>query len=83
MQVCEQTMVSKPRREKGTGTIWKKESGVWMGRVDIGKNAEGKRRFKNFSGCGSWSGLKESLIFLLRRLLRQMAPVVLQGAHAL
>lgn len=50
MQVCEQTMTSKPRREKGTGTIWKKENGIWMGRVDIGKSAEGKRRFKNFSG---------------------------------
>lgn len=50
MQVCERTTVSKLRREKGTGTIWKKENGVWMGRVDIGKNAEGKRCFENFSG---------------------------------
>ena len=41
---------TKPRREKGTGTLWKKENGTWMGRVDIGRNAEGKRKYKNFSG---------------------------------
>lgn len=40
----------KPRREKGTGTIWKKENGTWMGRIDIGRSADGKRKFKNFSG---------------------------------
>lgn len=40
----------KPRREKGTGTIWQKENGTWMGKLDIGKTAEGKRKFKSFSG---------------------------------
>ena len=46
----ERSEETKPRREKGTGTLWKKENGTWMGRVDIGRNAEGKRKYKNFSG---------------------------------
>lgn len=41
---------AKPRREKGTGTIWQKENGKWMSRIDIGRGADGKRKFKNFSG---------------------------------
>ena len=41
---------TKERREKGTGTIWKKDNGTWMGRISIGTNAEGKRKFKSFSG---------------------------------
>ena len=41
---------TKERREKGTGTIWKKDIGTWMGRISIGTNAEGKRMFKRFSG---------------------------------
>lgn len=43
----ERSEETKPRREKGTGTLWKKENGTWMGRVDIGRNAEGKRKYKN------------------------------------
>lgn len=46
----ERSEETKPRREKGTGTLWKKENGTWMGRVDNGRNAEGKRKYKNFSG---------------------------------
>ena len=41
---------TKERREKGTGTIWKKDNGTWMGRISIGTNSEGKRKFKSFSG---------------------------------
>lgn len=41
---------TKGRREKGMGTIWKKENGTWMGRVSIGTSADGKRKFKSFSG---------------------------------
>ena len=50
METKERSEEIKPRREKGTGTLWKKENGTWMGRVDIGRNAEGKRKYKNFSG---------------------------------
>lgn len=49
-QKNEQANASKSRREKGTGTIWQKDNGTWMGRVDIGRGSDGKRKFKNFSG---------------------------------
>lgn len=49
-QKKEQTETSKSRREKGTGTIWQKDNGTWMGRIDIGRGQDGKRKFKNFSG---------------------------------
>ena len=49
-QTKERAEETRPRREKGTGTLWKKENGTWMGRVDIGRNADGKRKYKNFSG---------------------------------
>lgn len=47
----ERSEETKPRLEKGTGTLWKTENGTWMGRVDIGRNAEGKRKYKNRQ-CG-------------------------------
>lgn len=37
------------RREKGTGTIFKTETG-WKGKIDIGRGTDGKRKFKTFSG---------------------------------
>lgn len=37
------------RREKGTGTIFKTETG-WKGKIDIGRGSDGKRKFKTFSG---------------------------------
>lgn len=37
------------RREKGTGTIFKTETG-WKGKIDIGRGADGKRKFKTFTG---------------------------------
>lgn len=38
------------RREKGTGTIYQRESGSWCGKLDIGLTPEGKRKYKYFSG---------------------------------
>lgn len=37
------------RREKGTGTIIKTETG-YKGKIDIGRGTDGKRKFKCFSG---------------------------------
>ena len=37
------------RREKGTGTIIKTETG-YKGKIDIGRGPDGKRKFKCFSG---------------------------------
>lgn len=38
------------RREKGTGTIFQRESGTWSGRVSIGRGSDGKTKYKYFSG---------------------------------
>lgn len=38
------------RREKGTGTIFQRESGTWYGRVSIGRGSDGKTKYKYFSG---------------------------------
>ena len=38
------------RREKGTGTIYQRESGAWSGRVSIGRGGDGKVKYKYFSG---------------------------------
>ncbi len=38
------------RREKGTGTIYEREPGKWMGKIIIGTTAEGKPKAKYFSG---------------------------------
>lgn len=38
------------RREKGMGTIVQRESGTWSGRVSIGRGADGKVKYKYFSG---------------------------------
>lgn len=38
------------RREKGTGTIYQRDNGTWVGKIDIGLNENGKRKFKCFSG---------------------------------
>ena len=42
---------TKERREKGTGTIWKKDNGTWMGRISIGTNSEGKNKNITFTNC--------------------------------
>ncbi len=38
------------RREKGTGTIYEREPGKWIGKINIGTTAEGKVKAKYFSG---------------------------------
>lgn len=38
------------RREKGTGTIYQRENGKWIGRVAVGRGANGKNQYKCFSG---------------------------------
>jgi hypothetical protein len=38
------------RREKGTGTIFQRDSGTWSGRVSIGRGGNGKIKYKYFSG---------------------------------
>ena len=38
------------RRDNGTGTIYQRENGTWSGRIYLGKNEEGKPRYKCFSG---------------------------------
>lgn len=38
------------RREKGTGTIYQRENGTWVGRISIGRGADGKIKYKCLSG---------------------------------
>lgn len=38
------------RREKGTGNIYQRENGTWVGRVTIGRKSDGTRKIKYFSG---------------------------------
>ncbi len=38
------------RREKGTGTIYQRDNGTWVGRISLGRGADGKLRYKCFSG---------------------------------
>lgn len=38
------------RREKGTGTIYQRENGTWIGRISIGRGRDGKIKHKCISG---------------------------------
>lgn len=38
------------RREKGTGTIYQRDNGTWVGRVSEGRGENGKQKYKCFSG---------------------------------
>lgn len=38
------------RREKGTGTIYQRENGTWIGRISIGRGTDGKIKYKCLSG---------------------------------
>ena len=40
----------KSRREKGSGSVFQKPDGSWIGRISIGKRADGKPKMKYFSG---------------------------------
>lgn len=41
---------AKKRREKGTGNIYKRDNGSWVGRLNIGIKPDGKPKIKCFSG---------------------------------
>lgn len=38
------------KRDNGTGTIYQRENGTWMGKIFIGKTPEGTSKYKCFSG---------------------------------
>lgn len=38
------------RREKGTGTIYQRENGTWIGRINLGRGTDGKIKYKCVSG---------------------------------
>jgi integrase len=38
------------RRENGTGTIYQRSNGSWVGRVYLGTDREGKKKYRYFSG---------------------------------
>lgn len=38
------------RRDNGTGTIYQRENGNWVGRIYMGRGADGKPKYKCFSG---------------------------------
>lgn len=38
------------KRDNGTGTIYKRSNGTWAGKIYLGKDSDGKEKFKYFSG---------------------------------
>ena len=38
------------RRDNGMGTIYQRENGTWVGKITLGKDQEGKKKYKCFSG---------------------------------
>lgn len=42
--------MAQKRREKGTGNIYKKDNGTWIGRLKIGVKPDGSPKIKYFSG---------------------------------
>lgn len=38
------------RRDNGMGTIYQRENGTWVGKITLGKDLEGKKKYKCFSG---------------------------------
>ena len=43
-------MAGSSRREKGTGNVYQRKNGSWVGRITIGKKADGSPQIKYFSG---------------------------------
>lgn len=43
-------MSQSKRREKGTGNIYRRDNGTWVGRLTIGVKSDGKPKIKCFSG---------------------------------
>lgn len=40
----------KTRRKRGTGNVYQKSDGTWLGRITVGKEADGRPKIKYFSG---------------------------------
>ena len=40
----------KSRREKGTGTVYQRDGGIWAGENVVGRNPNGTQKVKCFSG---------------------------------
>ena len=38
------------RRDNGTGTVYQRPNGSWVGRIYMGRGADGKPKYKCFSG---------------------------------
>ena len=38
------------RRDNGTGTVYQRPKGSWVGRIYMGRGADGKPKYKCFSG---------------------------------
>ena len=38
------------RREKGTGTVYRRDNGTWVGRMNLGRGEDGKIKYKCVSG---------------------------------
>lgn len=34
------------RREKGTGTVYRRDNGTWVGRMNLGRGEDGKIKYK-------------------------------------
>ena len=41
---------NKQRREKGTGNVYMRSNGKWVGRLNVGKKSNGSPAIKYFSG---------------------------------
>ena len=38
------------RREKGTGTVYRRDNGTWVGRMKLGRGEDGKIKYRCVSG---------------------------------
>ena len=54
------------RREKGTGTVYRRDNGTWVGRMNLGRGEDGKTKYKCVSGK-SEAEVKRKIRELCRR----------------
>lgn len=54
------------RREKGTGTVYRRDNGTWVGRMNLGRGEDGKIKYKCVSGK-SEAEVKRKIRELCRR----------------
>ena len=52
------------RRDNGTGTVYQRPNGSWVGRIYMGRGADGKPKYKCFSGKNQ----AEVILFLNKTL---------------